>query len=121
MLIQSVFLSFGHKGTIIFPLHQNFRINSLSRTQIVILVVAALTMLVDVETFLLDSLVNANTSNLLNAPEEDDTCNGCPSVDAKDTEALCSEESEAATIEGTTINGEETCHQGTEDTTYTMY
>lgn len=31
-------------------------------------------MLVDIETFLLDSLVNTETSNLLNTPEEDDTC-----------------------------------------------
>ena len=31
-------------------------------------------MLVDIETFLLDSLVNTETSNLLDTPEEDDTC-----------------------------------------------
>ena len=85
------------------------------------LVVAALTMLIDVETFLLDSLVNTETANLLDRVEEDDTCNGRPSVDAKDTEALCAKESEATTIEGTTVDGKETCHQGTKDTTYTMY
>ena len=33
---------------------------------------------------------------------------------------LSAEESETATIEGTAIEGEETCHQGTEDTAYTM-
>ena len=85
------------------------------------LVVATLTMLVDIETFFLDSLINTETSNLLDTPEEDDTCYGCPKVDAEDTEALSTEESEATTIEGATIKGEETSHQGTEDTAYTMY
>ena len=78
-------------------------------------------MLVDIETFLLDSLVNTETTDLLDTPEEDDTCCSCPKVDAEDTEKLCSEETETATVEGTAIEGEETCHQGTEDTTYTMY
>ena len=78
-------------------------------------------MLVDIETFLLDSLVNTETTDLLDTPEEDDTCCSCPKVDAEDTEALSSEETETATVEGTAIEGEETCHQGTEDTTYTMY
>lgn len=85
------------------------------------LVVATLAVLVDIETFFLDSLVNTQTGNLLDAPEEDDTCYGCPKVDAEDTEALSTEESEATTIEGATIKGEETSHQGTEDTTNTMY
>ena len=85
------------------------------------LVVATLTMLVDIETFFLDSLINTETSNLLDTPEEDDTCYGCPKVDAEDTEALSSEETETATVEGTAVKGEETCHQGTEDTTYTVY
>ena len=84
------------------------------------LVVATLTMHVDIETFFLDSLINTETSNLLDTPEEDDTCYGCPKVDAEDTEALCTEESEATTIEGATIKGEETSHQSTEDTAYTM-
>ena len=61
------------------------------------LVVATLTMLVDIETFFLDSLINTETSNLLDTPEEDDTCYGCPKVDAEDTEALSTEESEATT------------------------
>ena len=78
-------------------------------------------MLVDIETFLLDSLVNTESSNLLNTPEEDDTCCSCAKVDNDDTEKLCSEETEATTIEGTAIKSEETCHQGTEDTAYTMY
>ena len=78
-------------------------------------------MLVDIETFLLDSLVNTETSNLLDTPEEDDTCYGCPKIDAEDTEALSSEEAQTATVEGTAIEGEETCHQGSEDTAYTMH
>ena len=75
-------------------------------SDLVPLVVAAFTMLVDIQTFFLDSLINTETSNLLDTPEEDDTCYGCPKVDADDTEALCAEETETATIEGTTIKGE---------------
>ena len=86
-----------------------------------ILVVATLTMLVDIEAFFLNSLVNTQAGNLLDSPEEDNTSCGCPKVDAEDTEALSSEETETATIEGTAIEGEETGHHGTEDTTYTMY
>ena len=78
-------------------------------------------MLVDIETFLLDSLVNTETTDLLDTPEEDDTCCSCPKVDNENTEDLCSEETEATTIESAAIESEETCHQGTEDTTYTMY
>ena len=78
-------------------------------------------MLVDIETFFLDSLVNTQTGNLLDAPEEDDTCYGCPKVDDDDTEALCTEESEAIAVEGTAVDGEETCHHCTEDTAYAVY
>ena len=86
-----------------------------------ILVVATLTMLVDIEAFFLNSLVNTQAGNLLDSPEEDNACCGCPKIDAEDAEALSSEETETATVEGTAIEGEETSHQGTEDTTYTMY
>ena len=84
------------------------------------LVVATLTMLIDIETFFLDSLINTETSNLLDTPEEDNTCYGCPKVDSENAEALSTEEAEATTIEGTTVEGEKTSHQGTEDTTNTM-
>ena len=47
---------------------------SLARYMKVSLVVATFTMLVDIETFLLDSLVNTETTDLLDTPEEDDTC-----------------------------------------------
>ena len=71
------------------------------------LVVAALAVLVDIETFFLDSLVNTQTGNLLDDPEEDDTCYGCPNVDGDDTEALCTEESEAIAVESTAVDSEE--------------
>ena len=77
-------------------------------------------MLVDVETFLLDALVNTQTGNLLDAVEEDESCNCCPKVDAKDAEHLSAEESKATAIEGTAVDGEETCHQGSEDATDTV-
>lgn len=85
------------------------------------LVVATFTMLVDIETFFLDSLVNTEATDFLDTPEEDNTCYGCPKVDTENTEALSTKEAEATTIKGATIKGEETGHQGTEDTAYTMY
>ena len=60
-------------------------------------------------------------TNLLNAPEENHTCDCSPNINTEDTEALCTEEAETITIESTTVEGEETSHQCTEDTTYTMY
>ena len=120
-VIHLFFKSFGCKINNNNFAHQNFCLLSLSYVYMKVpLVVAAFTMLVGIQTFFLDSLINTETSNLLDTPEEDDTCSSCPKVDAEDTEALCAEETETATIEGTTIKGEETCHQGTEDTTYTM-
>ena len=78
-------------------------------------------MLVDIETFFLNTLVNTQTANLLDTPEEDYTCDCSPNINTEDTEALCTEETEATAIESTTVEGEETSHQCTEDTTYTMY
>ena len=77
-------------------------------------------MLVDVETFFLNALVNTQTGNLLDAVEEDESCHCCPKVYADDAEHLSTEESEATAVEGATVEGEETCHQGSEDTTDAM-
>ena len=52
-------------------------------------------MLIDVETFLLNTGVNTETDSLLDAPEEHDTAGGSPCVDAENAEALCAEEAEA--------------------------
>ena len=82
------------------------------------LVVAALSMLVDVETFFLDARFYTQTVQFLDAVEEDESTCGCPEVDDEDTEALSTEETPTETVEGTVARREQTCHQGTEDTAH---
>ena len=78
-------------------------------------------MLVDVETFFLDSLIYSQTCNLLDAEEQYYTGNSCPCVDGKNTKTLCSEESESTAIECTAVEGEQTGEDGAENTAYTMH
>ena len=78
-------------------------------------------MFVNVETFLLDALVNTQTVQLLDAEEQGDTTGGSPEVDDEDTEALGSEKSPSTSIESTVAGREQTCHQSTENTTDTVY
>jgi hypothetical protein len=52
-------------------------------------------MLVDVETFFLDSLVYSQSCYVLDCPEEDDTGYSCPCIDNDDTKDLSSKETEA--------------------------
>ena len=77
-------------------------------------------MLVDVETFLLYTFINAKTVNIFDAVEQNESTSGCPEVDDQDTEALCTKESPAVTVEGTIAGREQTCHQGSEDTADAM-
>lgn len=64
-----------------------------------LLVIAALSMLVDVETFFLDSLVYTQTGNLVDDPEEEKTHYCRPQVYTDYSEELCTEESEAMIIQ----------------------
>ena len=77
-------------------------------------------MLVNVESFLLNALVNSQTSNLLHTEEYHDTHYQCPCIDTKDAEGLCSKESPAMTIEKSSVYSKHTSHQCTQDTTYSM-
>ena len=85
------------------------------------LVVAAFSVLVDVETFFLDAGIYTKAVQFLDAKEEDETASGCPKVDDEDAEALSAEETPTASVEGTVACREQASHQGTEDTTNTMY
>ena len=78
-------------------------------------------MLIDVETFLLNTGVNTETDSLLDAPEEHDTAGGSPCVDAENAEALCAEEAEAVAIESASVNGKQTGQECTEDTADAMH
>jgi hypothetical protein len=64
------------------------------------LVVAGFSVLIDIEAFFLNALVDAQTMQFLDAIEESEATNCSPEVDNEDTEALCSEESPTMTIEG---------------------
>ena len=77
-------------------------------------------MLVDIQTFVLDTGGNTQAVDLLDSKEEDDTAGSSPEVDHQNTEALSSEEAPAVTIERTVAGREQTCEQCTQDTTDTM-
>ena len=85
------------------------------------LVIAHFSVLIDIETFLLNTLVNAQAMNLLNTEEEDDTTGGSPEVYDENAETLSTKESPSVTIEGTVGHRQQTCHDGTQDTADTVY
>ena len=58
-------------------------------------------MLIDVKTLVLDALVDAQSVQLLDAVEQDDTTGSSPEVDDQDAEALSTEESPSVTVERT--------------------
>ena len=63
-------------------------------------------MLVNVEAFLFNALVNTQAMQLLYAVEQGETTGGSPEVDDEDAKALGTEETPAVAIEGT-IGGRE--------------
>ena len=108
-------------GCAFFTLHVFSSRFILHSSLFIYLVEAALSMLIDVETLFLNSLVNSQTCNLLDTEEQYDTCNGSPCVDGEDTKALCTEESESASVKSTAVEGEQTGEDGAENTAYTMH
>ena len=58
-------------------------------------------MFVDVEAFLFDAVVNAQTMQFLDTKEQGETTGSSPEVDDEDAEALSTEESLSSSIEGT--------------------
>ena len=58
-------------------------------------------MLVDIEAFLFNSLVNTQAVQLLDAVEQDKSAGCCPEIDHEDAEQLSAEESPAKAVEGT--------------------
>lgn len=85
------------------------------------LVEAALSMLVDVETLFLDTLVHSQTGNLLDGEEQYRSRHSSPGVDGQDAETLCSEETETAYVESTAVYSQQTGHQSAENAAYAMY
>ena len=86
-----------------------------------LLVIARLAVLVDVESFVLDALVDTQAVQALDAVEEDNAAQGYPEVDDQDAEQLGSEESPSVAVEGSIADGEQSCHECAEDTANTMY
>lgn len=85
------------------------------------LVEAVLSMLVDVETLFLDTLVHSQTGNLLDGEEQYRSRHSSPGVDGQDAETLCSEETETASVESTAVYSQQTGHQSAENAAYAMY
>ena len=78
-------------------------------------------MLIDVETLFLDALVNTQAVDKLDAIEQGESTSSSPKVNHQNTEALSTEEAPTATIEGACLCGQQTGHNGTQDTAYTVY
>jgi len=78
-------------------------------------------MLVNIEAFFLNSVTYAQTMQFLDAIEQGETTDSSPKVDDQYAKALGSEESPAVTVEGTIGRREQACHQGTQNTTHTVY
>ena len=78
-------------------------------------------MLVNVETFFLDTTVDTQTVQLLDTIEQNETTDSSPKVDDEDAKAFCTEESPAVAIESTVRGRQQTRHQGAENTTDTVY
>ena len=78
-------------------------------------------MLVDVETFLLYTLAYTQTMKLLDAIEQDEATGSSPEVNHEDTKHLCAKEAPTKTVACAIGGRQQTCHQSTKDTAYTMY
>ena len=78
-------------------------------------------MLVDIQSFLLDTGIHTQTMDLLNAVKQDESADCSPEVDHEDTKSLCAEKSPTKAVEGTVSGLQQTRHQRTQDTTDTMY
>ena len=66
-----------------------------------LLVIASLSVFVDIEAFLFDALVDTQAVNLLDTVEQGKSAGSSPEVDDQDAEALSAEESPAVTVECT--------------------
>ena len=78
-------------------------------------------MLINVEAFLFDALVDAQAVQFLDAVEQGEATGSSPEVDDQYAKALSTEESPAVTVESTIRSRQQTCHQRTQDTTDTVY
>ena len=78
-------------------------------------------MFVNVETFLLDALVDTQAMQLLDAVEQNESTDSSPKVDDQDAKALSAEKSPAASVESAIRGRQQTCHQRTQNTADTVY
>ena len=78
-------------------------------------------MFVDVEAFLFNALIDAQTVQLLDAIEQNESAGSSPKVDNQNTETFSTEEAPAVAVERTVRSREQTSHQSTENTADTVY
>ena len=78
-------------------------------------------MLVNVESFLFNSLINTQAVQFLDTVEQGEATGSCPEIDDQDAKQLSTEESPAVTIERAIRSRQQTRHQCTQNTTDTVY
>ena len=78
-------------------------------------------MFINVEAFLFDTLVNAQTMQFLDTIEQGEATCSSPKVNDENAKAFSTEEPPAVTVECTIRSRQQTSHQRTQNTTDTMY
>ena len=78
-------------------------------------------MLVDIQSFILDTTIDAQSMQALDAVEQDEAAGSSPEVDDEDAETLSTKESPTMTIEGSVGRGQQTRHKRAQDAAYAMY
>ena len=77
-------------------------------------------MLVNIETFLFDTFCYAQTYGLLYYEEQQEACGSRPKVNYEYAESLCSEKSEAVSVEQAVAYTEHAGHERSNDTAYAV-
>ena len=77
-------------------------------------------MLVDIQAFFFNTLVNTQAVSELDAVEEGESAGSSPEVNHQNAEALSTEESPAVTVEGAVRSRQQACQQRTQDAADTV-
>ena len=85
------------------------------------LVVAGLTMFINVQTFVLDASIHTQAVHTLDAIEKGKSAGGSPKVDNQDAEAFSAEETPSAAVQHTVSGREQPCQQRAQDAADTMH
>ena len=78
-------------------------------------------MFVDIKSFFFDSGWNTQTVYFVENLADDVAHDASPAAYDDDTENLCTEESETASVECPSVYGEQTCQDGSKATAHAVY